>query len=130
MGVKQYTRANITDRKGREIGYFTFDPDDSMMLLRFQQLRAVVNEVTEGLGQLDNISPDGKTAGSDTRQLRRLEKRLYSALDYFLGTDSSKHIFKELRPFACMSAGGFWFTVVIDGIIKTLFPELKNHKGE
>ena len=131
MSFRKYIRVSLKSSDGRSIGFYEYDPTDSMSIVRFGHLQSVIHEVSEELKQFDYISPEGRTAGGNTVRLRELEKRLFDAVDYWLGTNSAKHIFKEIRPFASVNGGKFWFSVVLSGIGKKLIPnDADSEKGE
>ena len=130
MNVKRYRRMSFLNTTGQEIGYFTYDPGDSMMITRFGHLKSESREVIEELKRLA-AGPEGQLTGSEQKQLRKLEKRVCDALDYFLGTESAKHVFGEIKPFALMDGGRFWFSMVFESIVSAVFPKLeKTEKGE
>ena len=130
MNVKRFRRIAFMNTTGQEIGYFTFDPGDSMMITRFGHLKSESREVIEELKRLAD-GPEGQLTGSEQKQLRKLEKRVCDALDYFLGTESAKHVFGEIKPFALMDGGRFWFSMVFESIVSAVFPKLdKTEKGE
>ena len=117
-------RISIKNTSGREVGFFTYDPDDPMLLLRFEHLRSVLLTICKELDRFD-YSPDGRTTGGrKTRQLQKLERRLCDAIDYFLGSASSKHLFGEIKPFAALKTGRFWFDHVVTAILETVFPDM------
>lgn len=129
MKVKGFRRVSLLNTTGREIGYFTYETGDPMMVLRFGHLKSVSREVIEELMKIYD-GPEGELTGAEEKQLKKLENRICDALDYFLGTESSKHVFREIKPFALMDGGRFWYSVVIDRIVKAVFPVLEETERE
>lgn len=110
---------DIKDKEGRLLGQFTFNPSDTGIAERYEEVKK----------QLTNLKKDfGKRAEKKTlaEQLNELDAIVYEKIDYLLGAEVSASIFSIMGPFSPLSNGQFFFENVLAAITQII----QNETGE
>ena len=98
---------DLQDAKGKKIGEFDFNPSDSNIFKRYENVVEFFNNITfsEDLTEAQQIEEINKICDSINEQF-----------DYLFGYKVGSSIFGTCGPLTVVSSGDFFFESVLDGI--------------
>lgn len=105
---------DIKDREGRMFGQFTFNPSDTGIIKRHE-------EVIKNLEKLEVPTGSGEEF---SEKLKNLDSFISEQINYLLGTNGvSETFFSIMGPFSPLSSGQFFVESVIDAIGQAIHAE-------
>lgn len=105
---------DIKDRDGRMFGQFTFNPSDTGIIKRHE-------EVIKNLEKLEVPTGNAENFGE---KLKELDLFISEQINYLLGTSGvSETFFSIMGPFSPLSSGQFFVESVIDAIGQAIHTE-------
>ncbi|MCD8098388.1 MAG: hypothetical protein LUE31_10285, partial [Lachnospiraceae bacterium] len=105
----------INNLSGEQIGLFSFRPTDVGIIERYNKIAKDFDEIIAPL-ESANISGDG-TASDETSAaaLEEAGKRLYEAVDFLFGGNTSEAFFGKMHPFSPVG-GNFYCVNVLNAV--------------
>lgn len=105
-GLKTY---DIVNQEGKLLGQFTFNPSDTGIILRHE-------EVIKDLEKLQLNIPTDDSENSFGKALKELEEVVYEKIDYLVGADVAKTFFSIMGPFSPLASGQYFIETVLNAI--------------
>ena len=102
-GFKTY---DIENKEGKILGQFSFNPSDTSIIHRHEE---VVNELSE-------LSFDEQNTENIDEELKRIEKVIYEKINYLLNADVAEAFFSIMGPLTPLASGQYFIESVLDAI--------------
>lgn len=102
-GFKTY---DIENKEGKVLGQFSFNPSDTSIIHRHEE---VVNELSE-------LSFDEQNTENIDEELKRIEKVIYEKINYLLNADVAEAFFSIMGPLTPLASGQYFIESVLDAI--------------
>lgn len=102
-GFKTY---DIENKEGKILGQFSFNPSDTSIIHRHEE---VVKELSE-------LSFDEQNTENIDEELKRIEKVIYEKINYLLNADVAEAFFSIMGPLTPLASGQYFIESVLDAI--------------
>ena len=109
-GRKQY---EIRNKKGELLGELSFNPSDTNMIKRYDEVIANINRLTE------KIPNDAKI----DEALKIAESEIAEQVNYLFGENVAETFFNITGPLSPLASGRFFFEVALDVVAKAIEKE-------